>query len=265
MENSVSQATAERATALKFKLSHFYTQILDECIQREQRQRDSDKKLESETWSEDKKRRQCLNIRQKESDFLRLRRTRMGVDDFVTIKVIGKGAFGQVRLVQKKDSGKIFAMKALKKSEAINNDQMAHVKAERDLLAQSTKTDWVVQLFYSFQDSFHLYLIMEFLPGGDLMSMLIKHNVFSEDVTRFYVAECVMAINFVHDLGYVHRDIKPDNLLIDRNGHLKLSDFGLSTGFHKTHDTTYYQRFRTQAAIPIEDSIKNIDLSLSTY
>jgi protein-serine/threonine kinase len=82
--------------------------------------------------------------------------------------------------------------------------QLAHVRAERDVLAEST-SPWVVQLFYSFQDPLYLYLIMEFLPGGDLMTMLMKYDVFSEDVTRFYMAECILAIEAVHELGYIHR------------------------------------------------------------
>lgn len=108
---------------------------------------------------------------------------------------------------------------------------------------------------------------MEFLPGGDLMTMLIKYDTFSEDVTRFYIAECVLAIEAVHKLGFIHRfvsfiistccyssspwtmlsDIKPDNILIDKDGHIKLSDFGLSTGFHKQHDSSYYQRLLDSA------------------
>lgn len=82
--------------------------------------------------------------------------------------------------------------------------QLAHVRAERDVLAESN-SPWVVQLFYSFQDPAYLYLIMEFLPGGDLMTMLIKYDTFSEDVTRFYIAECVLAIEAVHKLGFIHR------------------------------------------------------------
>ncbi|KAG8838066.1 Serine/threonine-protein kinase [Serendipita sp. 405] len=131
-------------------------------------------------------------------------------------------------------------MKTLLKDEMVKRDQLAHVRAERDVLAESN-SPWVVQLFYSFQDPSYLYLVMEFLPGGDLMTMLIKYEVFSEDVTRFYMAECCLAIEAVHSLGFIHRDIKPDNILIDRNGHLKLSDFGLSTGFHKQHDMSYYK------------------------
>jgi len=137
-------------------------------------------------------------------------------------------------------------MKTLQKNEMLKKEQLAHVRAERDVLAESN-SPWVVQLYYSFQDSAYLYLIMEFLPGGDLMSMLIKYDTFTEDVTRFYMAECVLAIEAVHNLGFIHRDIKPDNILIDKDGHIKLSDFGLSTGFHKQHDSSYYQRLLDQA------------------
>lgn len=101
---------------------------------------------------------------------MRLRRTRIGLEDFRTVKVIGKGAFGEVRLVQKADTGKIYAMKSLRKNEMFKKDQLAHVRAERDVLAESNSA-WVVQLYYSFQDTNYLYLVMEFLPGGDLMTM----------------------------------------------------------------------------------------------
>lgn len=172
---------------------------------------------------------------------MRLRRTRLGLDDFQTIKVIGKGAFGEVRLVQASDTGQIYAMKTLRKSEMLKKEQVAHVKAERDILAESD-SPWIVQLYFSFQDPLNLYLIMEFLPGGDLMTMLIKYDTFSEHVTQFYIGEIVLALEFIHKIGFIHRDIKPDNILIDKSGHIKLSDFGLSTGFHKTHDSNYYQR-----------------------
>ena len=158
--------------------------------------------------------------------------------------------------------------------------KLAHVRAERDVLAEST-SPWVVQLFYSFQDPLYLYLIMEFLPGGDLMTMLMKYDVFSEDVTRFYMAECVLAIEAVHNLGYIHRyvfrsilqtsieplysDIKPDNILIDKNGHLKLSDFGLSTGLHKVADGEYYKRLIEQdtARDPARNSVQVNPINLT--
>ncbi|KAJ3303830.1 Serine/threonine-protein kinase [Kappamyces sp. JEL0829] len=258
----IPSSVVERSTALKFRLAHFYTSLLEECVDREKRRLEFEEKIRNEPWSDDKKKRQLMNLGQKESDFLRLRRVRLSVEDFLTVQVIGKGGYGEVRLVQKKDSGKIYAMKSIRKSETVSKDQMAHVKAERDILSESSKTPWVVQLFYSFQDAVHLYLVMEFIPGGDLMGLLIRENNFSEEVTMFYVAEMAAAIHAIHELGYVHRDIKPDNLLIGRDGHLKLSDFGLSTGFHRTHDSSYYLKFKTMGQIP-EAPTPNIDLTLS--
>ncbi|SCV73627.1 BQ2448_6057 [Microbotryum intermedium] len=234
--------TLEKAQAAKLKLEHFYGKAVQEAIERNGRRSELEKCLVADKSIPDEaKARQLAQLGRTESSFLRLRRTRLGLDDFRTVKVIGKGAFGEVRLVQKVDTGKIYAMKSLKKAEMFKKDQLAHVRAERDVLAESN-SPWVVQLYYSFQDSNYLYLLMEFLPGGDLMTMLIKYDTFSEDVTRFYMAECVLAIEAVHKLGFIHRDIKPDNILIDKDGHVKLSDFGLSTGFHKQHDSAYYQR-----------------------
>ncbi|KAI0265200.1 AGC/NDR protein kinase [Gloeopeniophorella convolvens] len=242
-----SDDAVPRAKAAQLKLEHYYKVAVDAAIERNTRRVELERRLQSDSlMSDERKQRQLLQHGKKESTYLRLRRTKLGLHDFRTVKVIGKGAFGEVRLVQKTDTGKIYAMKTLKKEEMLKKDQLAHVRAERDVLAESN-SPWVVQLFYSFQDPAYLYLIMEFLPGGDLMTMLIKYDTFSEDVTRFYMAECVLAIEAVHSLGFIHRDIKPDNILIDKDGHIKLSDFGLSTGFHKNHDSSYYQRLLDQA------------------
>ncbi|KAF8351434.1 kinase-like domain-containing protein [Amanita rubescens] len=238
----LSEEALPRAKSAQMKLEHYYKVVVDAAVERNQRRIDLERRLQGEPlMTEERKHRQLHQLGRKESAFLRLKRTKLGLGDFRTVKVIGKGAFGEVRLVQKKDTGKIYAMKTLKKEEMMKKDQLAHVRAERDVLAESD-SPWVVQLHYSFQDPTFLYLIMEFLPGGDLMTMLIKYDTFSEDVTRFYIAECVLAIEAVHNLGFIHRDIKPDNVLVDKDGHIKLSDFGLSTGFHKQHDSTYYQR-----------------------
>ncbi|KAH9949742.1 kinase-like domain-containing protein [Amylocystis lapponica] len=236
-----------RSKAANLKFEHFYKVAVDAAIERNTRRVELERKLAGDlTMSAERKLRHLQQLGRRESAFLRLRRTKLGLEDFRTVKVIGKGAFGEVRVVQKTDTGKIYAMKTLRKDEMLKKDQLAHVRAERDVLAESN-SPWVVQLFYSFQDSSYLYMIMEFLPGGDLMTMLIKYDTFPEDVARFYIAECVLAIEAVHQLGFIHRDIKPDNILLDKDGHIKLSDFGLSTGFHKQHNSSYYQRLLDSA------------------
>jgi len=174
-------------------------------------------------------------------------------------------------------------MKIMRKSEMIKHDQLAHIRAERDLMAES-ESPWVVELYYSFQDDNYLYLLMEYLPGGDMMTLLIKYDIFPEEMTRFYVAECVLAIESVHQQGFIHRyvcfvplicrDLKPDNILLDSNGHIKLSDFGLSTGFHPNHDSQYYQKLLRSTSGKLgtmhprevldERSSRKIDLTLST-
>ncbi|KAJ6830241.1 serine/threonine-protein kinase 38 isoform X1 [Iris pallida] len=117
-------------------------------------------------------------------------------------------------------------MKKLKKSEMLSRGQVEHVRAERNLLAE-VASHCIVKLYYSFQDAEYLYLIMEYLPGGDMMTLLIREDTLTESVARFYVAQSVLAIESIHKHNYIHRDIKPDNLLLDKKGHMKLSDFGL--------------------------------------
>ena len=141
---------------------------------------------------------------QGEADYLRFLRTKERPENFETIKIIGKGAFGEVKLVRKRKDGRVYALKSLVKAEMFKKDQLAHVRAERDILAES-ESPWVVKLFTTFQDANFLYMLMEFLPGGDLMTMLIKYEIFSEDITRFYMAEIILAIEAVHQLGFVHR------------------------------------------------------------
>lgn len=253
-----SAATQEKANAVKAKIEHFFQVNVAHAVERNQRRVLAEQSLAQERGSEERKNRTLASLGKKESNFLRLRRTKLSLDDFITVKVIGKGAFGEVRLVQKRDTGKIYAMKTLLKSEMYKKDQLAHVKAERDVLA-GADSPWVVALYYSFQDPQYLYLIMEFLPGGDLMTMLIKYDVFSEDITRFYIAECVLAIEAIHKLGFIHRDIKPDNILIDKTGHIKMSDFGLSTGLHKQHDSSYYRKLLDRDPQPNQRNSMQVD------
>jgi len=183
--------------------------------------------------------------------FYRIRRNRLTQRAFESVAIIGRGAFGEVRLVRMRGTKDLFAMKKLQKSEMIKKDQIKHVRAERDALADNNyfhqNNPWVVSLLYSFQDMEYLYLIMEYVAGGDMMTLLIKYDTFTEEQTRFYIAETVLAIESIHEMGYIHRDIKPDNLLLDKDGHIKLSDFGLCTGLQTKKFSALYKKLIGEA------------------
>ncbi|XP_051732135.1 rho-associated protein kinase 2-like isoform X2 [Ctenopharyngodon idella] len=153
-----------------------------------------------------------------------LRELQVKLDDFDRVKLIGRGAFGAVQLVRHKASKQVYAMKQLSKFEMVKRSDSAFFWEERDIMAFS-KSPWIVQLCCAFQDEKYLYLVMEFMPGGDLVTLTSNYDI-PEEWARFYTAEVVLALDAIHSLGFIHRDIKPDNMLLDRNGHLKLADFG---------------------------------------
>lgn len=144
-----------------------------------ERQKKLEVAMEEEGLADEEKKLRRSQHAHKETEFLRLKRTRLGLDDFESLKVIGRGAFGEVRLVQKKDKGHICAMKILRKADMLEKEQVAHIQAERDILVEADGA-WVVKMFYSFQDKRNLYLIMEFLPGGDMMTLLMKKDTLTE-------------------------------------------------------------------------------------
>uniref|UniRef100_A0A915KYD2 non-specific serine/threonine protein kinase n=1 Tax=Romanomermis culicivorax TaxID=13658 RepID=A0A915KYD2_ROMCU len=151
---------------------------------------------------------------------------RLSRDDFEVLKVIGRGAFGEVAVVRMKQTGYIYAMKILNKWEMLKRADTACFKEERDVLVKGDRR-WITNLHFAFQDSKNLYLIMDYYVGGDLLTLLSKfEDRLPENMAKFYIAEMVLAIDSVHNLGYVHRDVKPDNILLDINGHIKLADFG---------------------------------------
>ncbi|KAG8810783.1 hypothetical protein FRC17_002783, partial [Serendipita sp. 399] len=150
------------------------------------------------------------------------------IKDFDIIKPISKGAFGSVFLAKKKTTGDYFAIKVLKKADMIAKNQITNVKAERMILMKQAESPFVVKLYFTFQSKDNLYLVMEYLNGGDCAALIKALGSLPEEWTRNYVAEVILGLEFLHDKGIVHRDLKPDNLLIDSQGHLKLTDFGLS-------------------------------------
>ena len=150
----------------------------------------------------------------------------MSIREFEPLTIIGRGAFGEVRVCRQKSNGNIVAIKKMKKEDMLKKNQLMHVRTEKEILKYNNP--WIVKLNYAFQDDFFLYLVMDFLPGGDLMNLLMKKDILTEEEARFYTAEMILAVESIHKLNCIHRDLKPDNILIDKRGHIQLSDFGLS-------------------------------------
>ncbi|XP_072537279.1 serine/threonine-protein kinase MRCK alpha isoform X5 [Salminus brasiliensis] len=156
----------------------------------------------------------------------KVKQMRLHKEDFEILKVIGRGAFGEVAVVKVKNADKVFAMKILNKWEMLKRAETACFREERDVLVNGD-SQWITTLHYAFQDENNLYLVMDYYVGGDLLTLLSKfEDRLPEDMSKFYLAEMVLAIDSVHQLHYVHRDIKPDNILMDMNGHIRLADFG---------------------------------------
>ncbi|CRK98152.1 CLUMA_CG011520, isoform A [Clunio marinus] len=174
------------------------------------------------------------------SDFLELLRTavnlikklRLDRNDFEVIKVIGRGAFGEVCLVRLKNCNQIYAMKILNKWEMLKRAETACFREERDVLVYGNRK-WITNLHYAFQDETNLYLVMDYYSGGDLLTLLSKfEDRLPEEMTKFYISEMILAIDSIHKLNYIHRDIKPDNIVLDAQGHIRLADFGSCLRMH---------------------------------
>ena len=184
-------------------------------------------KINSLDISEDQKDKIKQEIYNQEVTKYRKAREKQSIRDYESISIIGRGAFGEVHVCREKKTGQIVAVKKIKKDVLIIKNQVIHVRNEQ-LFMSRVKSPWIVELKASFQEDDYLYLVMEYLPGGDFMNLLIKKDILTEEEARFYTAELILSIESIHKLDCIHRDIKPDNVLIDKTGHIKLSDFGLA-------------------------------------
>lgn len=151
----------------------------------------------------------------------------IGITDFEFIKLISKGAYGRVWLVQRKITGDYYAMKIINFADRKNMNQIDSLKKEKKVF-EVLKGDFVVKATFTFVHNSYLCIVMELMIGGDFNNILESFGALEEDVAKFYIAEIVLALSNLHQLGIVHRDLKPDNILLNKNGHIKLTDFGLS-------------------------------------
>jgi len=154
-------------------------------------------------------------------------KNKVTTDDFALLTVIGKGSFGKVMQVRKKDDGKIYAMKVLRKDAIIARKQVAHTRAEKSIL-QKIQHPFIVKLHYAFQTDAKLYMILDYINGGELFFHLKREGRFPESRVQLYAAEIVLALAHLHSLDIVYRDLKPENILLNSEGHIVITDFGLS-------------------------------------
>ena len=193
-------------------------------------------KINSLEISDDDKLKLLSELRHAESEDLRKKLQKQTIRDYESIKIIGRGAFGEVHVCKVIKTGEIVAIKKIRKEVLIKKNQIIHIRNEQ-LFMSKVKSPWIVELKASFQEGDYLYLVMEFVPGGDFMNLLIEKDKLTEEEAKFYTAELILAVESIHKLDCIHRDIKPDNILIDKSGHIKLSDFGLA----KVSDKLYEQ------------------------
>jgi serine/threonine kinase 38 len=249
-----SEDILQRAKTAKLYIEHLYksqSQHFKERIHRRSKLEEALNENEK-VLSPEQRKTLIEQYEERESHYTRLQRQRLSMADFEPLKLIGKGAFGEVRICRDRNSpDTLVAVKKLRKSEMVRRGQVDHVKAERNVLAE-VKHYAIVKLMYSFQDEEYLYLVMEYLPGGDLMTLLIRLEILTEDMSKFYLAQTVLALEAIHKAGYIHRDIKPDNLLLDASGRMKLSDFGLC----KPVDVQLLPEFTEVASEKEEEALK---------
>ncbi|KAI8369545.1 kinase-like domain-containing protein [Radiomyces spectabilis] len=149
------------------------------------------------------------------------------LSDFKLLRTLGTGSFGRVHLTQSKHNNRFYALKVLKKSEIVRLRQIEHTNSEREVLIHITQP-FIVNLWDTFQDDANLYMVMDYVPGGELFTLLRKSKRFSDDLARFYAGEVLLALAYLHSKDFVYRDLKPENLLLDADGHIKITDFGFA-------------------------------------
>lgn len=161
----------------------------------------------------------------------------LAIDDFELVTVIGKGSFGKVMQVRKRDTSRIYALKTIRKQHIVNRNEITHTLAERTVLSK-VNSPFIVPLKFSFQSEQKLYLVLAFVNGGELFHHLQREQRFDEERARFYSAELLLALEHLHELDVVYRDLKPENILLDYTGHIALCDFGLCKVDMKDNEKT---------------------------
>ena len=228
-EGIISSLTAEKVKISKSIIENKYDRLIKRQKDHEKNWIEIDKYLSGITTLTDAEKDDIkLLAKIKENQILKLFRKKISINDFEIIKPIGKGGFGEVNICRYKENQKIYAMKRMTFEQLKYKNGLLNFQTEKDILSINNNNIWITQLSFSFIDNHFFYLIMDYCPGGDLMGYLISRDTLEEKEARFYIAEIILCVDSLHKMNCIHRDLKPDNILIGRDGHIKLSDFGLS-------------------------------------
>ena len=222
-ENKISQLTYERVISAKKYIERKYNVIKLKRVENNILH----EKLNQSGLPEKKRLEIISEIREKEKKIIQKKLKKMSASNYESLAIIGRGAFGEVHVCREIKTGEIVAIKKIRKDILQQKKQIKHTMDEQDFLSK-VNSPWIVKLKASFQEGDFLYLVMEYLPGGDLMGLFVAKDVLTEDEAKFYICEMILAIDSIHELNCIHRDIKPDNVLIGKDGHIKLTDFGLA-------------------------------------
>ena len=236
--HKISQRTFDRVTIAKeyienkYKLKSIMNTKMNDIMER----------INKMNINEKEKMKKKEKIFHQEGLKYRKKREKQTIHDYESLTIIGRGAFGEVHVCREIKTNKIYAIKKMEKDKLAQKNQLIHIRNEQ-LFMSKVKSPWIVDLKASFQEDDFIYLVMEFCPGGDFMNLLIKKDILTEEEARFYIAELILAVDSIHKLDCIHRDIKPDNILIDKNGHIKLTDFGLAKISDKLYDNIKNETF----------------------
>ena len=269
-DGKISSLTAEKTKISKSIIEKKYNKLITRQNNHKKIWVEIDKYFSTITTLTDAEKNDIkLMALEKENQILKLFRKKISINDFEIIKPIGKGGFGEVNICRYKEKNKIYAMKRMTFEQLKYKNGLLNFLAEKDILSINNNNVWMTQLKFSFIDNQYLYLIMDYCPGGDLMSYLINRDTLEEKEARFYLAEIILCVDSLHKMNCIHRDLKPDNILIGRDGHLKLSDFGLS--FISRETLFPFTENKTDKIIPglffrktsVEEDEKNIEIQKS--
>ena len=229
-QKKISMQTYNKAMAARKYIERKYNMIKLKRIEYNILQ----EKLQSSGLPESKRLEIISEINKQEIHNIQKKLQKNTANNYESISIIGRGAFGEVHICREIKTGEIVAIKKIKKEYIENKSQIKYIINEQDFLSK-VDSPWIVKLKSSFQEGDYLYLVMEYMPGGDLMGLLIAKDILTEEEAKFYICEMILAIDSIHELNCIHRDIKPDNILIGKDGHIKLTDFGLA----KISDVTF--------------------------